>query len=120
VKHGTKYVNSCTSGKKQPMTELIKLLWDGCVIKPKRWSGDTHSDSETGVIDENATDKLMRDAADALFQSEARAGELFEALELVEMTRYTDDYHWTEIMDKVGQQVNNHAEHFKGNTNGQV
>jgi hypothetical protein len=48
-----------------------------------------------------------------LAQSEARARELFEALELVEMTRYTDDYHWAEIMDKVGQQVNKHADHFR-------
>ena len=48
-----------------------------------------------------------------LQQSEARARDLFEALEFVEMTRYTDNYHWAEIMDKVGQQVTKHAEHFR-------
>jgi hypothetical protein len=50
--------------------------------------------------------------ASELAASEARARELWEALELVEMTRYTDDFHWAEIMAKVGQQVNKHADHF--------
>ena len=47
------------------MTDLIERLRDGCVLRPKRWSGDTHDDLG-GSIDEAATDALLREAAAAL------------------------------------------------------
>lgn len=47
------------------MNELIERLRDGCVLRPKRWSGDTHDDLG-GSIDEAATDALLREAAAAL------------------------------------------------------
>ena len=47
------------------MDELIERLRDGCVLRPKRWSGDTHDDLG-GSIDEAATDSLLREAAAAL------------------------------------------------------
>ena len=47
------------------MSDLIERLRDGCVLRPKRWSGDTHDDLG-GSIDEAATDALLREAAAAL------------------------------------------------------
>ena len=45
--------------------DLIERLRDGCVLRPKRWSGDTNDDLG-GSIDEAATDSLLREAAAAL------------------------------------------------------
>lgn len=45
--------------------DLIGKLRNGCVLRPKRWSGDTHDDLG-GSVDEAATDALMAEAADAL------------------------------------------------------
>ncbi len=45
--------------------DLIERLRDGCVLRPKRWSCDTHDDLG-GSIDEAATDALMAEAAAAL------------------------------------------------------
>lgn len=45
--------------------DLIERLREGCVLHPKRWSGDTHDDLG-GSIDEAATDALMAEAAAAL------------------------------------------------------
>jgi hypothetical protein len=88
------------------MTELIKLLRKGCVIKPKRWSGDVHSDSDAGCINEAETDKIMSDAADALAASEARARELWEALDETIRRGFTFSPVAIEPRDK-------HADHFR-------
>ena len=40
-------------------------LRHGCVLHPKRWSGDTHGDIG-GSVDEDATDTLMAAAADEI------------------------------------------------------
>ena len=45
--------------------DLIERLREGCVLHPKRWSGDTHDDLG-GSIKEAATDALMAEAAAAL------------------------------------------------------
>ena len=45
--------------------DLIEKLRGGCVVRPKRWSGDTHDDLG-GSIDEGATNALMAEAAAAL------------------------------------------------------
>ncbi len=52
--------------------ELIAELRNGCVLHPKRWSGDTHYDLG-GSIREEATDELMSRAADALEAAERDA-----------------------------------------------
>lgn len=51
-------------GQRAPddIEKLAKRLDDGCVYREKRWSGDTHGDLG-GSIDEDETDKLMREAA---------------------------------------------------------
>jgi len=46
--------------------ELIAKLREGYVYLPKRWSGDTHSESNTGDVDVVATEALMAKAADML------------------------------------------------------
>lgn len=43
---------------------LVRNLWGGCVTRDKRHSGDTFSDLASGCIDENATDRIMAQAAD--------------------------------------------------------
>lgn len=52
------------------MQTLIEKLRAGCVLRPRRWSGDTHADLG-GSIDEAATDTIMAEAADALEQAPA-------------------------------------------------
>ena len=47
-------------------TNLIARLSNGWVTRPKRWSGDTHHDFPYGSLDDEATDLLMKEAADAL------------------------------------------------------
>jgi hypothetical protein len=42
---------------------IQETLRDGCVLHPRRWSGDTHTDLG-GSVDEDATDEVMRIAAD--------------------------------------------------------
>ena len=44
---------------------LIDRLYQGCVYRKKRWSGDVHSDLG-GSIDEEATDAVMEKAAKLL------------------------------------------------------
>lgn len=48
---------------------LVEALRYGCVLHPKRWSGDTHDDLG-GSIDEAATDALMAQAAAALAEAQ--------------------------------------------------
>lgn len=45
--------------------DLIDKLRNGSVLRPKRWSGDTHDDLG-GSVDEAATDAIMAEAAAAL------------------------------------------------------
>jgi len=42
--------------------ELIEKLREGCVLHPRRWSGDTREDLG-GAVDQIATDRLMEEAA---------------------------------------------------------
>ena len=44
---------------------LVGRLREGCVLHPKRWSGDAHFDRD-GSVNEPATDDLMEAAADAI------------------------------------------------------
>ena len=53
------------------MGDLIQRLREGYIVKPKRWSGDTHSDSATGEVDAEATDALMVEAADEIERLQA-------------------------------------------------
>lgn len=46
--------------------DLVARLREGCVLLPKRWSGDTGSDRPYGLLDEEETDGLMRAAADRI------------------------------------------------------
>ena len=52
-------------------TDLIARLSNGWVTRPKRWSGDTHHDFPYGSLDDEATDLLMKEAADALETAQA-------------------------------------------------
>ncbi len=52
--------------KKPPTEQLIQKLREGCVVLPKRFSGDTHRDNATGYVDEAATNELMAAAADEI------------------------------------------------------
>lgn len=45
---------------------LVGNLRDGCVLRDKRWSGDTFSDFASGEVDDEATDAIMNEAADVL------------------------------------------------------
>jgi len=45
---------------------LTERLSAGCVVRPKRHSGDTHVDYATGYIDEEATNALLQEAADEI------------------------------------------------------
>ena len=56
---------------------LVEALRYGCVLHPKRWSGDTHDDLG-GSIDEAATDALMAQAAAALGEGQAEVAALRE------------------------------------------
>jgi len=49
------------------MNELIEQLKNGCVYHQKRWSGDT-ADDLGGIVDESATDTIMKNAANVLEQ----------------------------------------------------
>jgi hypothetical protein len=51
---------------------LVDALLEGCVYRPKRWSGDTHDDLG-GSIDEDATNALMQEAADRINTLELEA-----------------------------------------------
>ena len=42
---------------------MIKKLREGCIYSKKRWSGDT---GEHSLVDENATDALMKEAANQI------------------------------------------------------
>ena len=54
------------------MSDMTQRLREGVVYHPKRWSGDTHSDSHSGGrIDEKSTDSLMVDAADEIERLQA-------------------------------------------------
>ena len=44
---------------------LVARLQDGCVQVPRRWTGDC---GEMSMVDEQKTDELMRQAAQALTQ----------------------------------------------------
>ena len=57
-----------------PIASLTDRLLEGCVLRPKRWSGDTHDDLG-GSIDEEATDALMREAAATLSANAQQQGE---------------------------------------------
>lgn len=48
------------------MSTLTNTLRVGCIYRPKRWSGDIHSDNPSGCIDEEKSDKLMGLAADEI------------------------------------------------------
>ena len=61
------------------MSDLVKRLREGTVLRPKRWSGDTHYDLG-GSIDEDATDQLMDKAADHIEAQAARIERLEAAL----------------------------------------
>jgi hypothetical protein len=52
-------------GEQENPDGLVDRLRLGCVYRPKRWSGDTHTDLG-GSVDEEATDALMADAADLI------------------------------------------------------
>ena len=65
------------------MNELIERLRDGCVLRPKRWSGDTNDDLG-GSIDEAATDSLLREAAAALEAAREDAAAVNRVLAVVE------------------------------------
>ena len=43
------------------ITALLDRLSEGCVCRPRRWSGDTHADLG-GTVDEAATDALIAEA----------------------------------------------------------
>ena len=58
---------------------LVEALRYGCVLHPKRWSGDTHDDLG-GSIDEAATDALMAQAAAALAEAQAEVAALRERI----------------------------------------
>lgn len=51
--------------------DLVARLREGCVLLPKRWSGDIGSDRPYGLLDEEATDRLMSEAADHIAKVEA-------------------------------------------------
>jgi hypothetical protein len=55
------------------MKDMIDRLNLGCVYKARRWSGDTHSDSPSGRVDEEATDMLMKSAAGRIDRLESDA-----------------------------------------------
>ena len=57
-------------------TDLIARLNNGWVTRPKRWSGDTHHDFPYGSLDDEATDLLMKEAADALEAAQAAIEQL--------------------------------------------
>lgn len=96
------------------MTDLVERLRGGCVLYPKRWTGDTHDDMG-GSVDDIATDALMLEAATALEaqkirqwyndalneidellararKAEARADELATALEAAREDAYRLDF----------------------------
>ena len=54
------------------MTDLTDRLRDGCVLRDKRFSGDTFEGYPGGDIDEDATKALMNEAAEALRDAEYR------------------------------------------------
>jgi len=62
------------------MSDLIQRLRKGYIVKPKRWSGDTHSDSATGEVDAEATDALMVEAADEVERLQSENRQLMEQL----------------------------------------
>lgn len=53
------------------MKDLIERLRKGWIPKAKRWSGDTHAEFSSGEVDVDATDALMKEAADAIEKLEA-------------------------------------------------
>lgn len=55
--------------------DLIERLRYGCVYRPRRWSGDTHTDLG-GTINEDATDAVMAEAADEIERLEEAARRL--------------------------------------------
>ncbi len=52
--------------------DLIEQARAGAVLRPKRWSGDTHADLG-GSIDEDATDELLNALADEIERLRAEA-----------------------------------------------
>ncbi len=54
-------------------TDLVSRLRHGCVMHPRRWSGDTHDDLG-GSIRESETDAVMAEAADYIDTLRAQLG----------------------------------------------
>lgn len=54
-------------------TDLVARLRHGCVMHPRRWSGDTHDDLG-GSIRESETDAVMAEAADYIDTLRAQLG----------------------------------------------
>jgi hypothetical protein len=77
------------------MSNLVQQLRDGCILFPKRWSGDTGFDRPYGTLDEASTDVLMAEAADEITR-------LRNALELLldqlDPPSYQHDPAWHALM----------------------
>lgn len=70
---------------------LVERLREGCIINPKRWSGDP---GEPSPVNESATEELLMEAADEI----ERLRKIFE--EVMEMGRDGGyDYCWRDVYD---------------------
>ena len=90
------------------MDNVVEQLRDGCVLHPRRWSGDAHADLG-GTVDEDTTDAVMDAAANEIEVLQAERDAAEDTCEkLMALITALADAHDATSQDRLGEFHNAH------------